>query len=59
MTAATLPALALTAWPEAGQPVTKTDTVVFKTMTGAIFKLGNFTVNSDAWTVTVSYEAIQ
>lgn len=59
VTAATLPALALTAWPEAGQPVTKTDTVVFKTMTGAIFKLGNFTVNSDAWTVTVSYEAIQ
>ena len=58
VTAATLPTLALTAWPEAGQPVTKTDTVVFKTTTGAIFKLGNFTVNSDAWTVTVSYEAI-
>ena len=59
VTAATLPTLALTAWPEAGQPVTDADTVVFTTTHGTTFKLGNMTMNADAWTVNVSYEAIQ
>ncbi len=58
VTAETLSTVSLTAWPD-GQPVTETDTVVLKTADGTVFKFGNMTVNPEAWTVNVSYEAIQ
>lgn len=56
---ATLSSLALTAWGDEGHAITPNDTVVIHTADGGIFKFGNMTVNSEAWTVNASYEKLR